>query len=819
MSIHYNLGTRSPNVSKARVATLLDQAIQAHQQGRFAQANQLYNTVLKIDPKNVGALHMQGVLAYQVGQLQVAVDLIAQAIKHAPEDAAPYVNSGLALGALQRHEDALAQFERAICLRPDFAEAYLNRGITLMELGQPLDAIASYDQAIALEPLLAAAYNNKGNALRKLKRPDEALECFRQALALDPKELNACQNMGLLHVEAGRSEDALRCFDQVLMLRPQHAEALNGKGVSLALQERWEEAVFHFTSAIQFDDNLVQAHKNLGNALCRQLRITEAVLAYQKTVQLSPNDVEAHLQLALSLLDVGRYTEASSVYGRAILLTPDGAESYFNRANLHIRFKRHKDAVADYLAAYELKPDAKFLIGSIASSRMKMSDWKHLQDDLARCQQSIFAGKEGVSPFVALSLFDSPAIQKQVAQILVAQTFQRSTALGPIQLRARDEKIRVGYYSADFHNHATAYLIAELFEAHDRTHFEWIAFSFGPPVQDAMRERIVASFDQFIDVREKRDIDIAQLSRELGIDIAIDLKGFTTDSRFGIFAYRCAPVQVSYLGYPGTTGADYMDYVIADKVIMPPEMQEHFTEKAVYLPHSYQVNDSRRAISDRVFTREGLGLPRAGFVFCCFNNNYKIMPSVFDSWMRILKALPGSVLWLLEDNPAIVDNLRREAELRDVNGDRLVFAKRMPLDEHLARHQLADLFLDTLPYNAHTTASDALWAGLPVLTCLGKSFAGRVAASLLHAVGLSELVTNSTSEYEALAISIAKDPARLRALREQLIAQKSQSPLFNARLFARDVEAAYMEMHERRLRGLTPDAIDVARLGSRLTTS
>ena len=392
---------------------------------------------------------------------------------------------------------------------------------------------------------------------------------------------------------------------------------------------------------------------------------------------------------------------------------------------------------------------------------------------------------------------------------MVASEYPGGAKAAPAVGRSTSRKIRVGYYSADFHEHATAYLMAELFERHDRSQFEWFGFSYGPVSHDPMRARLRKSFDQFLDVRDRSDSDVAALSRQLGIDIAVDLKGFTRDNRLGIFAQRCAPVQVSYLGYPGTTGADYMDYVIGDKTVLPPSLYPHFTEKPVLLPHSYQVNDSQRRISDRVFTREEVGLPAQGFVFCCFNNNYKILPATFDSWMRVLQAVPGSVLWLFEDNAGAARRLKEQAQRRGVDPARLVFAPRLPLDEHLARHRLADLFLDTLPCNAHTTTSDALWAGLPVLTQLGNAFAGRVAASLLRAVGLPELVTTTPAEYEARAIELANDADQLQALRQRLQANRASSPLFNATLFARHIEAAYLAMDERQLQGLPPQAIEI----------
>ena len=804
MSIQYNLGGRAPQTTRAGQAALFDQAVRLHQQGQLAQANQIYNTLLQANPGNAGALHMLGLLAYQTGHHPAACDLIGQAIAVQPQDPAPYVNRALALSALQRHEEALAELDRAIALRPAFAEAHANRGKALVALARVQEAIQSYDQAIALQPRLAAVHNNKGNALRQLGLLGEAQRCYEQAIALDARQPDAWHNLATLHESAGRLDDAFQCLEHVLALQPGHAEAHNGAGAILAQRKQSELAIAHFQAAITADSSYALAYKNLGQAQFTLAQYPDAVQNLRMSTQLRPDDTEALMFLALALVELGQYAESITLYGEAIRQSPAMADLHRNRAALFTRLQRYGEALSGYLLTLELDPHAKYVPGQIADSRIKMCDWSHLPADLRRCEEGLAAGRPTVPPFTALALWDVPGLHRAAAEAYVADLYPESSALGPVAVQASGGKIRIGYYSADFHNHATAYLMAELFEAHDRERFEWYAFSFGPPADDAMRRRLGQAFDHFLDVRSRSDVDIARLSREMGIDIAVDLKGFTTDTRFGIFAHRCAPVQVSYLGYPGTTGARYMDYVIADKVVLPPEAQVHFTEKVVYLPHSYQVNDSRRKISDRIFTREELGLPAAGFVFCCFNNNYKIMPPVFDSWMRILQAVPESVLWLLEDNPAVPGNLRREAKARGVSEERLVFAARMPLDEHLARHRCADLFLDTLPYNAHTTASDALWAGLPVLTCQGTSFAGRVASSLLEAVGLHELVTRDQAGYEALAVSLARDSGRLRDLRERLVAQKLASPLFNARQFAREMEAAYLSMLEQPSSGNGP---------------
>ncbi len=471
---------------------------------------------------------------------------------------------------------------------------------------------------------------------------------------------------------------------------------------------------------------------------------------------------------------------------------------------------RPEDARDSYERALGIDAGLEYIYGAWLHSRMKICDWSGLDADAARLFEKIENGEPATLPFPLLALVDSPSLQRKAAEIWIDDKRPGSLALPPIAKRARPAKIRIGYFSADFHNHATSHLIAELFERHDRNRFEIAAFSFGPDNSDEMRKRIRAASDLFVDVRRATDKEIALKSRELAIDIAIDLKGLTQANRMGIFARRAAPIQVSYLGYPGTCGAKYIDYLIADATLIPPGSRQHYHEKIAYLPHTYQVNDRRRLIADRSFSREELGLPPAGFVFCSFNNNYKITRAGFESWMRILGQVDGSVLWLLEDNPTASRNLRMAARARGVSDERLVFAKRLPVAEHLARHRAADLFIDTLPCNAHTTASDALWAGLPVLTCIGEAFAARVAASLLRAVGLPELITDTRDEYETLAVELATNPRSLGQIKKVLAQNRLGTPLFDSQLFTAHIEAAYAQMHEKYQSDLPPDHIFVS---------
>ena len=692
-----------------------------------------------------------------------------------------YPNSGFAwkvlgVSLLNQGKDALNALRKAAALLPDDAAAHSNLGIALGNLGQPGEAVASYRRALGIKPDHAEAHCNLGNALQALGQLEEAAACYRRALEIKPNLVEAHYNLGTTLIALGEFDDAVACFRRALEIKPDYAEALNNLGIALKALGQFDGAIDCYGRALEINPGHAEVHRNLGNALKDLGQLENAVQSYRRAVAIKPDVVEAHCNLAIALKALGQLEDALSSYGRAM----------------------------------DLKPDHEFLYGDWLHTKMKVCDWNNMDDHFSQLFEKIDRNERASSPFPILALSSSLPLQGKVAQIYVRARLSPGRELPKIAKHPRRKKIRIGYFSADFHDHATAYLIAELLERHDRSRFELTAFSFGPDRSDGMRRRISASFDDFIDVRNKSDRDVATLSRNLEIDIAVDLKGFTQDSRPGIFSVRAAPVQVSYLGYPGTMGAGFIDYLIADPTLVAASHEKDYSEKIAYLPNSYQVNDTKRLISERVFTRVELGLPQTGFVYCCFNNNYKITPDIFGSWMRILKQVQGSVLWLFEDNALAAKNLRREAELRGVGAERLIFAKQMALPEHLARHRHADLFLDTLPYNAHTTASDALWAGLPVLTRLGDTFAGRVAASLLTAIGLPELITSTPEAYEALAIGLAANPDKLTTIKRKLVDNRLTTPLFDTRLFARHIEAAYTAMYERYQADLPPEHIHVA---------
>ena len=667
------------------------------------------------------------------------------------------------------------------------------------------------DEASQLGADSAQACNDRGNSLYAAEQYNAALENYEKAFLLKPDYAEAHCNCAIVLCSLERYQESIESCDRAIRLKPELAEAYFNRGNALHALKQYEAARQSFDRAIELKPDYADAYYNRGSTLQPLGQNESALESYDKAILVNPNHAQAHNNKGSALQSLLQYEAALACFDKAIALKPDYAEACNNRAGALLALKQYQAALASYDKAILLKPDYEYLPGMRLHMRRFLCDWEGIEHESQQLEAPIGRGERVALPFTMLVLSDSPAIQRQAAEIYVRDKCPPGASAVPISRRPKHDRIRIGYFSADYYNHATTYLMAELLERHDRSRFEILGFSFGMDAVDEMNQRVTAAMDRFVDVRSMPDRAVAEMSRSLEVDIAVDLKGFTKESRPGIFAERAAPVQVNYLGYPGTMGADYIDYLIADPTVIPESAQQYYSEKIVYLPDSYQPNDSQRSISAKQVARTDEGLPEKAFVYCCFNSVYKISPAVFDGWMRILGRVEGSVLWLLEDNSVASGNLRKEALRRGVAAERLVFAQSLPLAEHLARHRLADIFLDTFPYNAHTTASDALWAGLPVVTRMGESFASRVAASLLRAVDLPELITATEGEFEELAVGLARDGERLQALRRKLEQNRLGAPLFDSRAYTRHLEAAYSAMVERYQTGSPPEHIHIAK--------
>ncbi len=674
-------------------------------------------------------------------------------------------------------------------------------GVLKFQRGDVAAAVRHFDAALALEPANAFAHSNRSVALAALARFDEALASADTALALKPDHAEAWSSRAAALFELGRFDEALASAERAIALKPDHADAYASRGNVLKQRGALEEALVDYGKAIELNPTFVRAIINRAVALSDLRRFDEALADCDRAIGLNSGIAEAFNNRGNVLYACERLDEALASLDRAIALKPDYADAFYNRGNALAEQGRLVEAAASHARALSLAPSHAGALGGYADCASRLCDWSRRDEIEAEIRRRITDGSAVIPPLTLLRYCDDDALQLACARRYAASRITTPPRPLSRSVRRDDGRIRLAYLSADFRQHPVAQLIVELIERHDRARFEVTGVSLGPDDGSALHARLLRAFDRFDDARALSDRAVATLLHERQSDIVIDLMGYTHGCRPRILAHRPAPIAVNYLGYPGTMGTGFVDYIIADAIALPFERQAYFTEKIVHLSDCFQANGAREAIPPPPTRREA-GLPDAGFVFCCFNNHAKIAPPVFDVWMRLLARIEGSVLWLSQASTATAANLQREAAARGIDPARLVFAPRTQhFADHLARHRLAGLFLDTVPYNAHTTAADALRAGLPVLTCRGDAMAGRIAVSLLHAVGLPDLVTASLDEYEALALRLARDPTQLASIATWLEANLATAPLFDIDRFRRNIEAAYTKMWETAQRG------------------
>jgi predicted O-linked N-acetylglucosamine transferase (SPINDLY family) len=799
-----------PAIVSFDAAAEVRRASQLHGRGALRDAASVCEAVLRQDAGYFDALHLLGVIHLQSGHTDSGLQLVEKAIAQRPDEAIAHLSRGNALLSLEQPQAALQAYERALDLQPLNAVGHNNRGNALLALERAEEALASFERALQINLNYTSAFSNRGSALIALQRADEALACVDRAIELDPRNPAAHCNRGRALLALERAAEALVSYERALALDPRQVEGWTNKGNALLELRRPTEALTCYEHALQLRPGFFQARHNRCQALLDLRRPAEALAAIEAVLESAPHDSKALVIRGSALLQVGRREDAIEHLRKAMTVAPDEPNLLSALANAQMNGRLHEQAARTFARLLTVAPAYEYARGLLCDMRLQLCDWRELAVLEAKTLTMVRAGKRSAPPFTLLALQSDPA-----DQAICTRTFVERAAPGALERSAlrgyRHGRIRLAYVSPDFREHPVANQIVRLLETHDRSRFEVIAVAIERQDGSAVAKRIRAGCDRLLDVSHLPENAIAALLRSFEVDIAVDLSVHTFGGRVGVFMHRAAPVQVNYLGYPGTSATACHDYIIGDRWVIPSEHEAHYTERIAWLPHSYQPYDPRMQATRCSTTREAAGLPADAFVFCCFNNRFKIHPGIFDVWMRILRRVPGSVLWLADGARGATENLRREAQARAVAPERLLFAERMDSrDMHVARYQLADLFLDTLPFNAHATASDALWAGLPLLTCTGGAFAGRVAAGMLSSVGLQALIAADLSEYEEKAVRLAQRGSELTPLREHLVRGRATHPLFDLDRYRRALERAYQRMVAEAEAGRPPSSFEVA---------
>ncbi|MBF0182128.1 MAG: tetratricopeptide repeat protein [Magnetococcales bacterium] len=819
---------RAPSRAQVTPEILFPQALRHHQEGRLTEAETLYRRILARNANHADAMHLLGVLSHQGGRHEAALEWIDKAIA-LRQDPLYLLNLGNLLKEMGRLDDAIASFRQALALDPDRVEAHFGLacalrhtdpeassralmrvialqpehaealhllGMAVFAAGRLDEAVELVERAIASNDRDATYHCNLGVLYKKRDQPDKTVECYRRALAIQPDLFETAYKMGLSLQGMGRHDEAEAAFREALRVNPDLADVHNSLGILLHGMNRLEEAEEALRRAILLEPGLAMATNNLGNLLKDQERYLEAEAAFREAVRIDAGNAKVRHNLALMLWEQRRNEEAEHFYREAVRLDPGQVESHFALGLLLMELDRREEARAAFQRALDARPDFAEACGFIVRILMLECDWPVLAEWHDRLMALLHAGHRRIAPMLMQFLPIPPVEQRRIATAYGNHLIPavREWSPGP-HFTADPKRLVIGYFSGDFRNHPVAHQMAGLFAGHDRDRFEVIVYSHGEDDGSEVRDRIRRECDRFVDMRRFSDVGMARAIREDGVHILVDLQGYTKWNRIKVLGLRPAPLQVGWLGYPGTLGVDRLaDYLIGDPVATPPEHAAYFGETLALLPNCYLPNDRERRMGPTPTRREA-GLPDEGFVFCSFNQSVKFNPESFDVWCRLFLAVPDSVLWLRCDDASARANLRQEAQARGIDPSRLVFSPRMPgMGGHLARLSLADLALDTFPYNSHSTGSDALWCGVPLLTRIGEGFQSRVGAGLLRAVGLPELITTHWEEYLALAIALANDPGRLRDLRQRLLDNRATSPLFDTVRFTRNLERLYERM-------------------------
>lgn len=818
-------------IKKLNLNTELLKAQNLHKSGDLSSAEKIYKSILSKYPQHFDSIHSLALIKNAQKNNLEAERLINIALNLRSPSPIILLNHGLILAAANKNEDALKSFEKAIKLKSNFLEAHYNKAVVLGLLGRYEESILSYKKTLSINPNYKSAIFNICKSLLITGNLIESEEYFQKLLKINLDKSFVYNFRGQIFFETKDYVKARQDFEEALVLAPDDVGSLNNLGLTLKSLNYFGEAIALFEKCLKIHPSFIQANLNLASTYEACLKFDEAMNYYRKSIDMQPNNLLGRIGISNLFIKLKKYESSISECNQVLHIEPNNIHAlnnmgicYFHMAELEkallffkkalsiqpnyinamancgeteIFLNKLSDARSTFKSLMAMDPSHQKALDGLAVASLRSCAWDNFDNTIDLLRSHIQQHISVINPFTLLGYIDDPELQLSCTKIYADSIFVSKHEELFKKEKRKHEKIRIGYVSADFREHATAFLIAELFEKHDRKRFDIYAFSFGADDQSIMRQRLINSFDKFYDVRGLSDKEVAELILENEIDILVDLKGYTGQARAGIFSYKPAPIQVNYLGFPSTMAVNFMDYFITDRIATSGSMTDSFSEKLVFLPNSYQINGCDREIDYRIPSKSEMGLPEHGFIFCSFNNNWKITPIIFDIWMRLLSKVPDSVLWLLKDNDYAEINILSEATKRGINKERIVFADRVPPKYHLARHKLADLFLDTTPCNAHTTASDALWSGVPLITYLGSTFASRVAGSILNAADLPELITNSLEQYEALALKIATDPKLSYSLKSKLLANRNQCALFNSSLYTHNLEKAFEIMYER----------------------
>ena len=801
---------------KRNYASTIQVALEHQRKGELIKAEAHYNQILSQNPHDPDALHLLGVLHQLTGRIANSISLINRAIRLCPTNPNFYNSLGTSMKRDADFKKAKQCYEKALNLNANHPEALYNLAGIYYAISNYGTALLYYQRAVEVKRDFPEAMNNMAATLNMLGQYQTAIDWCNLAIKISPKYSEAYNNMGNSFLSLGKLESAIRCYENAISLAGENAEILCN--LANAFQEigEAEKAIVSYKKAIEINPTYGKAYNNLGTAYRSKRSLGKAEEQFKIAIKLSPEDVEAYHNIGNIYYDRGDYNTAIVWYRKAISIQPDKTQTLVNLGIACNEIGQSEKALAYYEKALQTDANDSKTICHLVHEYYKRCEWAKLDGlnsklDRLTKKELDRGARPNEMPFLSVIRSDNLKLNLLIAKRWSDEISRwvagNRSACQFIHTPSKHDKLTIGYLSNNFRNHPTSHLIHDIFDLHDRSRFAIYAYSYGEDDGSLQRKKIKRKSDVFIDSREYSHEEFARRIYDDRVDILVDLVGYMQGNRLEVCAYRPAPVQVRWLGFAGTTGANFYDYIVTDRIATPTCSAPYFTEKFIFMPHSYQVNSKPIELPTTDFNRQSLGLPEHGFVYCCFCSSYKINSDVFDSWLRILKRVDGSVLWVLESNPAVASNLQQRAELNKLDPERLIFAKKANKYEHLERIKLADLALDTRNVNGAATTSDALWAGVPVVTKIGNHFASRMSASILSSIGLPELITDSVAQYEDLSVAMAFEPKALFKLRSKLKANKTTQPLFDTQRFVSSLENAYEQIWALRLGEKTPRAI------------